>query len=492
MGRHNWKKLIKRENADGSEWEPGHQARVCSTHFVDGKKTDENPNPILNLGYPDYLIPKEFLKTKRRTLSYKLNRASPDPEELPLLSTNDQTILMDSDKDDTKAKETDSTNTTLPSSVSSPDTTIYDNQFMEIDESSDFETDHVPMELEFESEPTELNSIEIVNGSLSYRNLFDVFMKLLSMLTVLACAFIMFYGKASMEKHKLEIMLKACTQTIANLRKRNLYLRCKILQLEKKCTCEKPLWEKLLLTSDEKVNFYTGVKSLKLFEKIYSNVQPFVRRRWSGITKTVTKLKRNFSKPPARMGPNRKLNGRDEQLLCLMRLRLGLLSQDLQDRFKISSYLCSTIFSTWLRALSQTIGKWCVFIPDQGTLNLTKPPHFNTVNNLHSIIDGTEFFIETPKDHKCQKQTWSSYKHHNTMKALVAVAPNSSIIFVSKCYGGSISDKKLTNDCGYLDKAKENSTKVTIMADKGFNIAEECAYRHIDLMVPPVDVIPVR
>ena len=37
---------------------------------------------------------------------------------------------------------------------------------MEIDESSDFETDHVPMELEFESEPTELNSIEIVNGSL--------------------------------------------------------------------------------------------------------------------------------------------------------------------------------------------------------------------------------------------------------------------------------------------------------------------------------------
>ena len=161
--RDNWKKLIRRVKPDKSEWEPGHQARVCSIHFIDGKKTDENPNPILNLGYPDYLIPKEFLKTKRRTLSYKSNRSS--PEELPLLSTNDQTILMDSDKDGTKSKETDSTNTTLPSSVSSTDTTIYDNQFMEI-ESSDFETDHVPMELEFESEPTELNSIEIVNGSL--------------------------------------------------------------------------------------------------------------------------------------------------------------------------------------------------------------------------------------------------------------------------------------------------------------------------------------
>ena len=137
-----------------------------------------------------------------------------------------------------------------------------------------------------------------------------------------------------------------------------------------------------LLTSDDNVNFYTGVKSRKLFEKIYSNVQPFVSRRWAAFTKTVTKLKRIFSKPPTRMGPKRKLNGRDELLLCLMRLRLGLLSQDLQDRFKISSYLCSTIFSTWLRALSQTIGSWCVFIPDQGTLNATKPPHYNSVNNF--------------------------------------------------------------------------------------------------------------
>ena len=60
-----------------------------------------------------------------------------------------------------------------------------------------------------------------------------------------------------------------------------------------------------------------------------------------------------------------------------------------------------------------------MFIPDHGALNATKPPHFNTVTDLHSIIDGIEFFIETPKDNKCQKQTWSSYKYHNTMNSLL-------------------------------------------------------------------------
>ena len=92
------------------------------------------------------------------------------------------------------------------------------------------------------------------------------------------------------------------------------------------------------------------------------------------------------------------------------------------------------------------------FVPDQEVLNDTEPPPFNPAKNLHSIIDGTELFIETPKGHKNQRLTWSNYKHHNTMKILVAVAPNSSIIFVSKAYSGSISDKALTNRCNFLDR----------------------------------------
>ena len=67
---------------------------------------------------------------------------------------------------------------------------------------------------------------------------------------------------------------------------------------------------------------------------------------------------------------------------------------------------------------------------------IKKRPHFNPTKNLHLIIDATELFTETPKVNKNQRLTWSSYEHHNTMKILVAIAPNSSIIFVSKAYSG--------------------------------------------------------
>ena len=46
------------------------------------------------------------------------------------------------------------------------------------------------------------------------------------------------------------------------------------------------------------------------------------------------------------------------------------------------------------------------FVPDQEVLNDTEPPPFNAAKNLHSIIDGTELFIETPKGHKNQRFTW--------------------------------------------------------------------------------------
>ena len=133
------------------------------------------------------------------------------------------------------------------------------------------------------------------------------------------------------------------------------------------------------------------------------------------------------------MGPARKTHCKDDFLLLLMRSRLRLGEKDLADPFKTSLSLTCNIFRSWLRGTANALGKF-VFVPDQEVLNDTKPPHFNPAKNLHSIIDATELFIETPKSHKNQRLTGSNYKHHNKMKILVAVAPNSSIIFVSKAY----------------------------------------------------------
>ena len=108
-------------------------------------------------------------------------------------------------------------------------------------------------------------------------------------------------------------------------------------------------------------------------------------------------------------------------------------------------------------------------MPEQGSLNTTQPIHFNEVHGIHSIIDGSEIFIETPKNLDLQKLTCSEYKHQNTVKILVAVTPNSSIfflfvcLFVSKTYCGSISDKKITNDSKFLTKVLPYSWLIKVL-----------------------------
>lgn len=67
-----------------------------------------------------------------------------------------------------------------------------------------------------------------------------------------------------------------------------------------------------------------------------------------------------------------------------------------------------------------------------------------------------------------QRITWTDYKL--TLKVLVRVAPNSSVVFVSKPYGGSISDKEITNRSGYLDLVPIYSQ---IMYDKDSNCMKE-------------------
>ena len=163
----------------------------------------------------------------------------------------------------------------------------------------------------------------------------------------------------------------------------------------------------------------------------------------------------------------------------LMKLRQGMLTEDIADPFDISTGLASNI-TTWVKAASAVLEP-TIFVPDREVIYKTLPNQFKTMPDIHSILDGTEVFTETPKNVNLQK-TWSDYKHHNTAKLLVCVAPNSSIIFISKGYGGSISDKKLTSRSEYLDLVPIYSR---IIFDKRFKLRDECAQRFIYYASPP-------
>ena len=168
----------------------------------------------------------------------------------------------------------------------------------------------------------------------------------------------------------------------------------------------------------------------------------------------------------------RKLEPKDEFLLTLMRIRLGILNEDLADRFGIAPSTCSSIFKTWIRLLSDTLGKALVQRPQKESIMENMPKAFKKVGygNVRVVIDCSEVFIERSKSLKTQAETWSDYKSHNTVKSLVGISPTGFITFFSSCYGGRASDRFICQDSYFYDGLDLYDE---VMADRGFQIQEE-------------------
>ena len=60
------------------------------------------------------------------------------------------------------------------------------------------------------------------------------------------------------------------------------------------------------------------------------------------------------------------------------------------------------------------------------------------------LLDGTEVPIDRPSNKESQRITFSTYKHRNTVKVLVGSTPGGLISYVSDAYGGSTTDRQLT------------------------------------------------
>ena len=64
---------------------------------------------------------------------------------------------------------------------------------------------------------------------------------------------------------------------------------------------------------------------------------------------------------------------------------------------------------------------------------------------------------------------------------MISIAPTGSITFISNVWGGRVSDKVITQKSGFLDKISYGDV---VMADRGFNIADDLAIRGAYLEIP--------
>ncbi|XP_065060352.1 uncharacterized protein LOC135687672 [Rhopilema esculentum] len=150
------------------------------------------------------------------------------------------------------------------------------------------------------------------------------------------------------------------------------------------------------LKSDEQIKFYTGIQSLVIFNAIFALFRPYLPNLvlWRG-SKTIISTK---ARPTGNKGlMSQKLCGKDQFLLVMMRLRLGLLLNDLACRFEISPSTCSRIFSTWMRFLSRILGDALIVWLEKDIITTNLPDVFKgPYSKTRCIIDCTEIAIERP------------------------------------------------------------------------------------------------
>ena len=208
--------------------------------------------------------------------------------------------------------------------------------------------------------------------------------------------------------------------------------------------------------SDFRTKFYTGLPNYEAFEWLYSLCQNDL--------------------------PNSKiLIAKDVLLLILMKIRLNLTNQDLAYRFNVSVFHISTVLNRGFQTLAASL-QFLVRWPSKDCVLRTLPGVFRPrFSKCRVIIDCTEIFIERARNLTVRALTWSNYKHHNTIKILVGIAPTGAISFLSKAFGGRVSDKVITQKSGFLDLLEHGDL---VLADRGFLISEDLAARGASLAIP--------
>lgn len=238
---------------------------------------------------------------------------------------------------------------------------------------------------------------------------------------------------------------------LQNLRTENIQLRSDVERLSSYYD------QSAFVDKDEKVLFFTGLPTWQLLLVLYTYLCPHLP-----VKKSLNKFK--------------------QLMLTLMRLRLNVSTTFLAYLFNVSLSTASRVFTDVTDVMFIRM-KPLIIWPERDVLQKTMPMQFRKHfgKKCVVIIDCFEVFIDRPSNLIARAQTWSNYKHHNTVKFLIGITPQGTVSFISNAWGGRVSDKYLTENCGFLEKILPGDL---VMADRGFNIHATLGCRMAQLQIP--------
>ncbi|XP_028403929.1 uncharacterized protein LOC114526517 [Dendronephthya gigantea] len=211
--------------------------------------------------------------------------------------------------------------------------------------------------------------------------------------------------------------------------------------------------------SPDKTKFYTGLPNYLVLMQVFGLCEPFISTTSQSA-----------------------LNKFEQFILVLLRLRLNLPLKDLGYRFNVSLSTVSRIWHKVITVMHQRV-KFLIDWPQREFLQATMPMDFRNAfgSKVVVIIDCFEVYIERPSNLLARAQTWSNYKHHNTVKFLIGISPQGLVSYISSAWGGRASDKRITEESGMLKKLLPDDV---VLADRGFDIDDSVGFSCASLKIP--------
>ena len=209
---------------------------------------------------------------------------------------------------------------------------------------------------------------------------------------------------------------------------------------------------------NSRVKYYTGLPNFKTLMVVFELTYKFVK-----CGKSLTPFQ--------------------EMIIVLSKLRLNLGLQNIAYRCQISLATVSRIIRRWIFTMDIRLTPCCIVWPEREDLRKTMPLSFKRSfgSKVAVIIDCFEVFVDRPSNLMARTETWSQYKHHNTAKFLIGITPQGVVSFISKGWGGRVSDKHLTEKSGLLNHLLPGDI---VLADRGFTIADSVAFAGASLHMP--------